>query len=69
MKSTQGQAVRSECRSAMLRYRSWLLRIMETFAFAPALLSGLLLLLLLKPLLMAEATRQVLQAFICTVGI
>ena len=34
------EVVRESCRSSMLQYRSGLLRILETFVFAPALLTG-----------------------------
>ncbi len=40
MKSGSGAVAREECRAAMLQYRSELLRVIETFAFVPALITG-----------------------------
>ena len=38
--SSSGQLVDRSCRSAMIQYRSYLLRTMETLAFSPSLIFG-----------------------------
>ncbi len=40
MRSRDGAAKQEDCKATMLRYRSELLRIIETITFAPLLMSG-----------------------------
>jgi len=40
LKTRETQVIRHNCKSAILQYRSELLRVIDTFVFLPGLLTG-----------------------------